>query len=327
MPLKVTVKTPQTSLVHLIEFDMPSVRVGRSADCDLRLPYSVVSAHHLTILCMDGATYQVRDEGSTNGTLLNGQRLPPGQATALSDGARLRIVDLEMELDLSDKPGVAPPMAETSTLMHLMLVDALRGESDEFAYIEVIRGPAKGQRVSLGPGTESITIGATPAATLRVGKMKVTLQVTREDDAFWLRPLAAPAGGVDEMPPTVNGQPLRGACCLNSEDEIRVGGSQFRFVDPLAALLAAFDDGPHVEKTDTVQHDALTAPGLTESPPALAIDGGQAPAGPPTPRGTAASPAVGPPARTLGFVELFLLFASVALIGAVAYLFYLFLAA
>lgn len=330
MPLKVTITTPQTSLVHLIEFNATQVRVGRNADCDLRLPYSVVSGHHLTILrgAQDG--YQVRDEGSTNGTILNGQRLAPGQAAALLDGSQLRIGEVAMEFSLSDQPGIQAPIAQTSTLMHLMLMGSLGEDSSDFAYVEVIRGPSKGQKASMGLGVDSLVIADTPDATLRVAKMKIALQIERDGDSFSLRALPS-QHGFDDMPPTVNGQPLQGVRRLTSEDEIRVGASQFRFIDPLAALIAEFDEVSSASTTATSPDVGATADSVDESAAAQPTDPAAADAATAQPHSsttTSAPPACAAPrADALGIVELLLILTSVVLVGAVAYLFYLFFAA
>lgn len=50
--------------------------VGRSAECDLILPNSYISQIH-TYFVFDGTNWFVRDNHSTNGTLLNGERLLP----------------------------------------------------------------------------------------------------------------------------------------------------------------------------------------------------------------------------------------------------------
>jgi S1-C subfamily serine protease len=50
------------------------LRIGRTADNGLILPETQVSRHHATVWEQGGRCY-VRDEGSTNGTSVNGQRL------------------------------------------------------------------------------------------------------------------------------------------------------------------------------------------------------------------------------------------------------------
>ena len=62
--------------------------VGRSRLAHLRLTEPQVSAEH-AILCWTGREWEVHDLGSTNGTLVNGRRLAPGERVALVKGAEL----------------------------------------------------------------------------------------------------------------------------------------------------------------------------------------------------------------------------------------------
>lgn len=83
---------PLGALVHLGE---GTCQIGRSRVSDLVLPEAEVSRRHARIdLINDGdgrkAIYLV-DEGSTNGSHVNGHSLPPHVAWALSDGDAVRI--------------------------------------------------------------------------------------------------------------------------------------------------------------------------------------------------------------------------------------------
>src|SRR5688572_6152346 len=57
-------------------FDLPGpeTRVGRGADQDVVLSDIAVSRRHFTIL-REGLNYKLKDLGSGNGTLVNGQRV------------------------------------------------------------------------------------------------------------------------------------------------------------------------------------------------------------------------------------------------------------
>ena len=70
--------------VSLVQFPFS---VGRSPDCDLVLDSPDVSRLHAVFEVVAG-TMQVRDPGSSNGTLLNGRRI---QAERLSNGDQLRL--------------------------------------------------------------------------------------------------------------------------------------------------------------------------------------------------------------------------------------------
>jgi len=53
-------------------------RVGRARDVDINFPQSLVSKYHAQIRCLlddDGARWEVRDMGSTNGTFINSKQM------------------------------------------------------------------------------------------------------------------------------------------------------------------------------------------------------------------------------------------------------------
>jgi FhaA, N-terminal domain/FHA domain len=63
------------------------VVLGRSRECDIRIPDANVSRRHAEVR-QEGATHWVVDLGSTNGTEVNGRRV---ERTKLSDGDRITI--------------------------------------------------------------------------------------------------------------------------------------------------------------------------------------------------------------------------------------------
>ncbi len=64
---------------------------GRSADCDVVVENPSVSSRHFQILGGRTDKYFVEDLFSKNGTFLNGDRLTPGQRTAITIGDAIRI--------------------------------------------------------------------------------------------------------------------------------------------------------------------------------------------------------------------------------------------
>ena len=53
--------------------------------------YDNVSRRHATVVVDDGGRASIRDEGSTNGTFVNGDRVLPGTEVRLVDGDRIRL--------------------------------------------------------------------------------------------------------------------------------------------------------------------------------------------------------------------------------------------
>jgi pSer/pThr/pTyr-binding forkhead associated (FHA) protein len=115
--------------------------VGRGQDCDLRFPdtpeYRSISRRHC-LLDIDPPCVRVRDLGSRNGTLINGQRLgPPANGRLpvpcrkdfeLKDGDELGLADTVVQVQISTPAGV-PEWLEIPADRPDKLVDVPDGEA------------------------------------------------------------------------------------------------------------------------------------------------------------------------------------------------------
>jgi transcriptional regulator with PAS, ATPase and Fis domain len=61
-----------------------TLTVGRASKCDVVIDSGSVSRHHANLLC--GPDVEVEDAGSSNGTFVDGVKLPPGQRVRLTIG-------------------------------------------------------------------------------------------------------------------------------------------------------------------------------------------------------------------------------------------------
>jgi pSer/pThr/pTyr-binding forkhead associated (FHA) protein len=75
----------------------PETRLGADKDNDILLRDSYVSRHHAW-LRWDGQAWWVEDLNSTNGTMVDRQRLAPGSPYLLSSGSVLSIGDMSFEI-------------------------------------------------------------------------------------------------------------------------------------------------------------------------------------------------------------------------------------
>ncbi|MBQ3965419.1 MAG: FHA domain-containing protein [Treponema sp.] len=66
------------------------ISIGRSTDCDVVVDNKLVSRHHAVIQKIRDA-YFLRDDGSTNGTFLNGKRIPDDKYIRLNAGDKITI--------------------------------------------------------------------------------------------------------------------------------------------------------------------------------------------------------------------------------------------
>lgn len=73
----------------------PKFFIGRAEDCQLRPRSDLISRHHCVVLVEEGFV-AIRDFGSKNGTLVNGQRVVGEQE--LKHGDRLTVGPLEFEV-------------------------------------------------------------------------------------------------------------------------------------------------------------------------------------------------------------------------------------
>jgi pSer/pThr/pTyr-binding forkhead associated (FHA) protein len=243
MAVKLTISPPADASSKVVEFEEQHVTIGRSSRCDIRLPFRVVSGHHLTIHCEPSSGYQIRDEASTNGTLLDGQPLPAERDQRLTSGMRLEIVDLRIDVELVPTLGEGVPLDKTGTIVRQMLGEALLGHAsqdsqEEAARFEILTGPSRGERIEIPDDLERGRIGAQPQADIRVTGLAEPVVICRHGDGF--------AVGPDEQadyarPPTLGDQPLTELCPLSTGDTLCVGGVRMKFVDPLESYLRELD--------------------------------------------------------------------------------------
>ena len=85
--------------------------IGREQDCQLRPNSEMVSRHHC-VFSVDDYSVRLRDLGSTNGTLVNGERIR--KDVVLVAGDKIVIGNLEFELVI--RPGVAVVESDSAVL-------------------------------------------------------------------------------------------------------------------------------------------------------------------------------------------------------------------
>jgi hypothetical protein len=86
------------------ELVLPETRIGRGADQDLVLADIAVSRRHITVHA-EGARFRLRDLGSGNGTLVNGQRV---DTVILNDGDQIELGNTLMRFDHAGSRAVIP---------------------------------------------------------------------------------------------------------------------------------------------------------------------------------------------------------------------------
>lgn len=120
--------------------------IGREQDCQLRPNSEMVSRHHC-VFSVDDFSVRLRDLGSTNGTLVNGERIR--KETVLASGDRIVIGNLEFELVV--RAGVTTTEADSKVVPSV----ALANEETRVTSRTVLEMPAVSQ-----PAPEPVTTQA-----------------------------------------------------------------------------------------------------------------------------------------------------------------------
>lgn len=129
-------RTDATGQAELIALEQFPFTVGRNESCDYQIMSSRVSREHAEIL-FDGTQFRVRDLKSTNGTVLNGQKI---DEAILHDGDLLVIADVEFgfhsKADEATRKTVTQPMDACDTTSEgvddaaISLVKAVRAQQE-----------------------------------------------------------------------------------------------------------------------------------------------------------------------------------------------------
>lgn len=78
--------------------------VGRTKENDLAIVDPSLSKYHASLLLDIDGNLQVADTGSTNGTFVNGERVPYGKAISLSPGDKIRFGLVEASFEVLPRP-------------------------------------------------------------------------------------------------------------------------------------------------------------------------------------------------------------------------------
>ena len=299
MSLRVTIQSPNGGS-YAVTFDASEVRVGRASFCELRLPYPVVSSHHLTITGGDGSWF-VTDVGSTNGSWVDGSQLPTNRPVPIDDGHALDIGEVRLEFAIVRDYVSGFTLAESGTLLRKLVSESTRtsqGPSDD-AFFEVLEGPRVGTRYPVpdhidvawagdAEGCELCVVGL-PERSFRIERDGDGFRVFRGDETLW----------VNDVEVGDDGRILRNA------DRMRVGAMRLMWFDPLEAYL---DDLDPAESSRPVAEPADNAPDVAASEPDAAD-----PSEPGAPQTPAAA------GRRRSPLDWFLILVSLGIAGAAIY--------
>ena len=73
--------------------------IGRADECDVSIADPTISGHHCLLIKQESENYAVQDQGSTNGTKVNDEKLEEGQLVPLKNGDILQVGGVEILYD------------------------------------------------------------------------------------------------------------------------------------------------------------------------------------------------------------------------------------
>jgi len=131
MPTFIVVDEGETRNLRI---DKPIITVGRSSQSDIQIKDIRVSRHHCTLLVQDG-TITVRDEGSQNGTFVNGALV---ERKPLKPGDRVDVGSARLYLERMPRGGAEEDVTWTGVDPDRLYKAPLPSESDRLLRIQRI---------------------------------------------------------------------------------------------------------------------------------------------------------------------------------------------
>lgn len=150
----------------LISLNTKKFLVGREQDCHLRPNSELVSRHHC-VFSIDDFSVRLRDLGSTNGTMVNGENIR-GEIH-LKAGDRITIGKLELEMVIRQRTGsasssnLAPPNSTKSSPQVLTTAEmATKPAETDTTYTMQAYTPAAGSDYAISPPADTAIIDSVP---------------------------------------------------------------------------------------------------------------------------------------------------------------------
>ncbi len=165
--------------------------IGREQDCQLRPNSEMVSRHHC-VFSVDDFSVRLRDLGSTNGTIVNGERIR--RETVLAAGDKIIIGNLEFELAI--KAGVSVVDSDSKSVPSILLTN----EDTQVTSRTALEMPVSQQPAAepvAGSLTQSIPVTNEPSVAQTVSASAETTMINPGQmmpGQYPYQPMMAPMG-------------------------------------------------------------------------------------------------------------------------------------
>ncbi|MDB4970500.1 MAG: hypothetical protein JWN44_6189 [Myxococcales bacterium] len=238
--------------VFRYEFDADRAQIllGRRGGVDVLLPDARVSLVHARIERRKGAYYLV-DDGSTNGTRLNGAAVATGMRQQLREGDRITIGEYALSVSLTQSAGPEARPESSLSMARGMVRDLLErlGPGESQPCLHVLDGPQTGVVLTLGDVGRTYMIGRAAGNDLRLDD----IDMWREHAALERDELGVTVRDVGTHVVSVNGDRVVGARLLHDGDTISLGTTAMRYHDPAEVYLKKLEEEQPSQPPQTSQ--------------------------------------------------------------------------
>jgi pSer/pThr/pTyr-binding forkhead associated (FHA) protein len=247
---------------HEFDADRAQILLGRRGGVDVLLPDARVSLVHARIERRKGAYYLV-DDGSTNGTRLNGTVVAIGLRQPLREGDRITIGEYALQVSIpSSYTGEVRPESSLS-MARGMVRDLLErlGPGESQPSLRVLDGPQTGVMLTIGDVGRTYILGRAAGNDLRLDDVDMWREhAALERDELGVTIRSAGTHAVD-----VNGERVAAARQLHDGDTVKLGATSMRYHDPAEVYLRKLEEAePH-------EPPAISRPIAVARPPEMAL--------------------------------------------------------
>ena len=256
--------------------DTAEIRIGRRPDLELPLPYPALSALHARLSRVD-AGWQIEDLGSTNGTRVDGERLPARTPRGIGPGAQLTLGQVTLVFDGAVASGTGSE--RTATIAKRLVSDLFAASPDlTVPTLAISAGVPVRAPLRLETTDRRYVAGRAETCDLRLASEEISrehLEIVRRWDGVVVKDLGSKNGVL------VNGALVTEPRRVLDGDTVQVGPALLRLSDPADRYLREFEAlaSKSQDKAGDGEVEATSSPGTEPVAPAAPEPAPAAPLG------------------------------------------------
>lgn len=259
----------RSSAEVVYEFDQQRIVIGRGAGADVRIPQRTVSESHASIR-LEGTSWVLTDEGSTNGTRVNGTRVVAGRPKPIRTGDVVELGGFTLSFHAGVPVNESTSADRTSALARRLIREVLdpAGAAADPPKLVVLDGPQRGRTLEIPPPPARLVIGRAETCDLALTDADASrehAEVIRDLDGILVRDLGSKNGIL------VNDRATRERR-LRDRDELVVGNTPIAFEDPAESAIKAIEGQPDEPLATPSSPPAPAPPAAPASAPAPASE-------------------------------------------------------